>query len=141
MSYKRYNSQDDGVGAMFIGLLFIVGLIVIIGLVLAGGLNYSHGERHGVVNKLSYKGIFCKTWEGEMNLGGFRNVTNKDSDGNTTTSVVANLFEFSVKDEAVVQKIQAAMDEGRPIGLVYDQILFRNPCAASTSYNIVEVRE
>ena len=33
---------------------------------------YSEGERTGVVQKLSYKGIVCKSYEGEQLLGGLR---------------------------------------------------------------------
>ncbi len=105
------------------------------------GVSYSEGERVGVITKLSHKGLFCKTWEGEMNLGGFKNVSSKDNEGRSTTSMVANVFEFSVTDPEIVAQIQEAMNQGETVGLMYSQMLIHNPCVSGTGYIITGVRK
>ncbi len=106
--------------------------------------DYSEGSRVGVINKLSNKGIFFKSWEGEMSLGGFRNKTNvsSGSDGSihTSTSIVANVFAFTVKDPALVGQIKAAMLSGQPVELEYSQYLLP-PLSQGSSYVIVAVRK
>lgn len=111
-----------------------IALMLTVALALSGCV-YSHGERVGIVTKLSNKGFICKTWEGEMTLGGFKNQTKGDN-----TSVVANVFEFTVSDQAVVDKIQKAMQNGDRVSLVYDEYLMHNPCNGSTDYFIVDVK-
>lgn len=101
----------------------------------ACGQNYSNGSRVGVVNKLSHKGLMYKSWEGEMNLGGFRNKT--DGDGNTY--VAANTFEFTVLDESVVKRINEAMRTGERVELVYEQWLVP-PITQNSCYTITEVK-
>ena len=101
----------------------------------ACGQNYSNGSRVGVVNKLSHKGLVFKSWEGEMNLGGFRNKT----DDNGNTSVVANTFAFNVQDEEVVKRINESMRKGERVELVYQQ-WFINPFTQDSDYTITEVK-
>ena len=105
--------------------------------------NYSEGERHGVVVKLSRKGAFFKSWEGEAVMGGTKQKTTAhyDSKGEyngSTTSNVANVFEFNV-DEACVKKVQAAMESGQPARLVYRQWFWRPP-TIENSYVVVDVK-
>jgi len=104
---------------------------------------YSDGERTGVVNKLSNKGLLCKTWEGEMLLGGLKTKksTNTDSDGHTSTStsVVANIFEFSVTDETVVNKIKTAQRSAEVVTLTYGEFILPDICGRATSYVITDV--
>lgn len=97
--------------------------------------NYSNGSRVGVVNKLSHKGIAFKSWEGEMNLGGFRNKT--DAEGRT--SVVANVFRFSVTDSAIAKQIEEQMISGETVELVYRQWLL-SPITQDSDYTIVAVK-
>lgn len=96
---------------------------------------YSEGDRTGVVNKISKKGILFKTWEGELLMGGLRTKTN--SDGNPTT--VANIFVFSVTDEDVAKDLIAVAREGKMSTLVYDQYLIPSPLNRKTSYIIRKV--
>lgn len=84
---------------------------------LAGCLDYSDGDRIGTVVKLSKKGFFCKTWEGQMYLGGLKKHTN--SDGNT--SMVANTWDFTVEDASYVPALQKALETGTPIKVRYNQ--------------------
>lgn len=94
--------------------------------------NYSEGSRVGTVNKLSRKGLIFKSWEGEMNLGGFRNRV--DQNGNSR--VVANVFEFSVTNPEIVKQIEASMRSGEIVELTYNQYLI-GPPTLSTPYVIV----
>lgn len=55
-------------------------------------MTYSDGERTGVITKFSHKGMLIKTWEGELNMGGF------DQGG------VATIWAFSVDDPVIVEK-------------------------------------
>lgn len=67
---------------------------------------YSAGERAGVLQKLSRKGWVCKTWEGELAM-------------TTVPGVAPVLWSFSVRDEAVAQKLSAAV--GRRVVLHYSE--------------------
>lgn len=106
------------------------------------GVPYSEGERSGVVNKFSRKGLFCKTYEGEMNLGGFKNRSSSDSDGNISSSVVANTFEFTVDPKRIdiIDAITKAVESGNMVTLVYDQRLFNAPCSTNSGYFITAVK-
>ena len=95
-------------------------------------ITYSEGERSGVVNKLSSKGWICKTWEGQLNLGGMA------SDGNGIATV--NTWEYSVSDPAVVKKLEDAASTGRRATLVYKQYVINGRCNGSTAYDIVDVK-
>lgn len=93
--------------------------------------HYSEGERTGVVTKLSHKGLFCKIWEGELAMQNVK--IGADSVGNT--------FEFSVTDDAVREKIQAALDGGKTVAIQYAQDLFFNPCSRGSGYVAVGVTD
>jgi hypothetical protein len=90
---------------------------------LAGCFDYSDGQRVGTIIKFSKKGVFCKTWEGEMLLGGLKRQSSTDSAGNTNTSMVANVWRFTVEDERLVEPVQAALESGRPVTMGYRQEL------------------
>jgi hypothetical protein len=80
-------------------LKFLV-VIVLCGLVLFAGYtaivlnwSYSDGERAGIVQKFSRKGWVFKTWEGELAM-------------TTVPGVAPRIWEFTVRDEDVVEKIR-----------------------------------
>jgi hypothetical protein len=68
--------------------------------------SYSNGERAGYVQKLSNKGWICKTWEGELALV-------------SLPGAAPEKFPFTVHDEAIAQKITAAM--GKRVALHYEE--------------------
>ena len=68
--------------------------------------SYSEGERAGYLQKLSKKGWLCKTWEGEILLS-------------SMPGAIPERFDFTVRDPAVVQQLQAAM--GERVQLSYTQ--------------------
>ena len=90
-------------------------LLVLIAIVLLGAAaftwftlnwSYSTGERAGYVQKLSHKGWVCKTWEGEMAMV-------------TMPGTVAEKFYFTVPDDAIAAKVNAAL--GKRVSLHYEQ--------------------
>ncbi len=109
-------------------------LILILGGALFAGFtwltlnwSYSSGERAGYVQKFSHKGWLCKTWEGELAMVAM-------------PGTLAEIFPFSVRDDAVAEKINTSM--GKRVSLVYDQhIGVPSTCFAETQHYVVDVRQ
>lgn len=103
-----------------------------------GGLNieYSNGSRSGVVQKISKKGFFWKTWEGELNLG-YNTYTN---DGDSKVLVPA-IFEFSVSSDEVAKKLQMAEESGHRVTVEYKQYLLMGYNKGGTGYDITRVKQ
>ena len=93
---------------------------------LALRFSYSTGERAGYVQKFSRKGWLCKTWEGQLamvNLPG----------------AMPELFAFTVRDDAVAARINAAM--GQRVALSYEQhVGLPTSCFGETDYFVTDVR-
>lgn len=68
--------------------------------------SYSKGERAGYVQKFSSKGWLIKTWEGELQMV-------------PVPGALPEKFMFSVRDDAVAQKINSSM--GKKISAHYEQ--------------------
>ena len=89
--------------------------------------SYADGERAGYVQKLSKKGWLCKTWEGEIAMV-------------TMPGAIPDKFEFTVRDEAVAQKINVMA--GKRVVLTYKQHKFIPlTCFGETEYFIDDARE
>jgi hypothetical protein len=87
---------------------------------------YSTGERAGYVQKISKKGWLCKTWEGELAMSTF-------------PGTAPQIFTFSVRDDAVAEKIENAA--GQRVALSYEQHKgVPSSCFAETEYFITAVR-
>lgn len=87
---------------------------------------YSSGERAGYVQKISKKGWFCKTWEGELAM-------------TTVPGTAPQVFQFSVRDNAMARKIMEAA--GQRVALVYEQHKgVPSSCFGETEYFITGVR-
>ena len=69
----RWRSEEIYVPLFLIGILILLLSIIMVPwyFKLTTGFmpTYSEGERIGYVTKLTAKGIFWKTWEGEMQMG------------------------------------------------------------------------
>jgi len=88
--------------------------------------SYSEGERAGYVQKFSRKGWLCKTWEGEIAMV-------------TMPGAIPDKFEFSVRDDAVAQQINALA--GKRVVLGYEQHKFvPTSCFAETEYFVIRAR-
>jgi hypothetical protein len=97
--------------------------------------NYSDGDRVGVVNKFSKKGLVFKSWEGELLMEGFKNRT--DTNGNSRIS--ANVLHFSTTDDKVAAKVQEAMDSESKIKLHYSEWLIA-PLTIGSSHVVTDVK-
>ncbi|MCK6621875.1 MAG: hypothetical protein HUU32_20900 [Calditrichaceae bacterium] len=88
--------------------------------------SYSSGERVGYVQKFSYKGWLCKTWEGELAMV------------NMPGAMTENFF-FSVRSDTIAQQINQSM--GSRVALEYEQHLgVPSSCFGETEYFIVAVK-
>ncbi len=108
-----------------------------IALVVGGGVymlyanwTYSDGTRTGYLIKISEKGYIFKTYEGQLNLGGFQ-----DSDqGN----IVGNTWNFSLKDDALYKKLGEL--EGQKVTLSYKEINKAMPWQGDTNYFVYDAK-
>ena len=117
---------------LFTGLALIVVVGLIILSVLSFG-NYSEGDRVGKVVKFSRKGVLFKTFEGQLNVGGF----NKDTEGD----ISPNVWSFSVKpgDEDLQEKIFESMRKGQTVRLKYDEKYIQLDFLGDTKYFVEDV--
>jgi hypothetical protein len=81
--------------------------------------HYSDGSRVGVVRKFSKKGVFIKSWEGELLLGG---VVQQGTGENAT--LVNETFNFSIDPEdnnaeKIANLVEVGMDSGKRVKLFY----------------------
>ena len=89
--------------------------------------SYSSGERAGFLQKVSHKGWICKTWEGELSLVAM-------------PGAAPEKFLFTVRDEAIAQKVSAAA--GKRVTLNYEQHKgLPSSCFGDTEYFVVDVKE
>ena len=110
-------------------LIVLLGLIAIFALYIFVALNwsYSTGERAGFLQKVSNKGWICKTWEGELSLVAM-------------PGAAPEKFLFTVRDEAIAQKISAAA--GKRVTLNYEQHKgLPTSCFGDTDYFVTGVTE
>ena len=96
------------------------------------GKPFSQGERTGVVTKISTKGVFIKTHEGQLLMGG---LVSNGSDGMTS-----NIFRFSVVDDGIRDEIVKVSRSGETVTLIYDQYFIASPLHRKTSYIIREIK-
>lgn len=109
--------------------ILLVSAIALFSLYVYIALNwsYSSGERAGFLQKVSHKGWICKTWEGELSLVAM-------------PGSAPEKFLFTVRDEAVAQKVSAAA--GKRVTLNYEQHKgLPSSCFGDTEYFVVDVKE
>ncbi|NTW98839.1 MAG: hypothetical protein HGB35_02710 [Geobacteraceae bacterium] len=88
-------------------LLIFAAAVLFAGYVMAVlNWSYSKGERIGYVQKFSEKGWLCKTWEGELQML-------------PVPGAIPEKFLFSVRDKAVIGKINSSM--GKRVSISYEQ--------------------
>ena len=87
--------------------------------------SYSEGERAGFLQKVSYKGWICKTWEGELSLVAI-------------PGAAPEKFLFTVRDEAVAQQLNEVA--GKRVTLKYEQHRgLPTSCYGDTHHFVVDV--
>lgn len=114
--------------------LFITALsLLLIGLIyyFICGMTYSEGSRSGVLTKVTKKGFIFKTFEGEMNVGGF-----SQGDG---TIMPASVFYFSVRDKEVYYQLEEL--QGNKVVVHYKQVIKNFFWQGDTDYFIYKVSE
>lgn len=131
---------EDGaksVGKSFRKLVLRILLIVLIVCLLVGGgylgyanFTYSKGTRTGNLIKLSQKGVMFKTYEGQLNLGGFQN----NSDG-----ISGNIWEFSVPRNEVYELL--GKYEGQKVKLYYKEKMQALPWQGKTNYFVYQLEK
>ena len=120
----------ENVGAKVIKTLGAIAVLTILLLVaytwLVLSWSYSSGERAGYVQKFSYKGWLCKTWEGEMALV-------------SMPGTVAEKFYFTVRDDQLAKRINKSI--GQRVALSYEQhIGVPSTCFGDTQYFISDIK-
>ena len=97
------------------------------------------GDRVGMVNKLSKKGLIqrWKTYEGQMALEGI---------SGSGDSLGANVWDFAIdnylpeeKQQEFVRKLQDSMDSGQKVKIHYHQIMATWPSRSGSGYLIQSV--
>ena len=109
--------------------IVLLGALALFALYIYIALNwsYSTGERAGFLQKFSNKGWICKTWEGELSLV-------------SMPGTAPEKFFFTVRDEAIAQKISAAA--GKRVTLNYEQHKgLPTSCFGDTDYFVTGVTE
>ena len=109
-----------------VGLILVALLGVATYLLFAYHFSYSKGESVGYVQKLSYKGWVCKTWEGEQ----VRALA--------TMPAIPEKFAFTVRDDAVADQINAHI--GQKVVMEYEQHRGLPSCFGDTEHFVVNVR-
>ena len=98
-------------------------------LAVLAGCTFSEGERAGTVVKLSRKGLFFKTYEGEL----------ATLAAGQTGTMTSNTFRFTVDNEEVADKIREAMNTGSRVNITYEEVFFTFPWEGDTNYFVKNV--
>lgn len=126
---KESNQMKKQQGAIPVLLIIVLAFILLIPAYFAVVLNwaYSDGERAGYLRKVSRKGWICKTYEGELALA-------------TMPGVVQEIWQFTVRDPAVAQKMDALI--GKEVSLKYEEHRgLLTSCFGETRYFITDVAD
>ena len=119
----------------FVKKLFLFALLAAIvafgSYMLYSNWTYSDGTRTGFLIKISEKGYVFKTYEGQLNLGGFQ--TDEQS------SIVGNTWNFSLQDDALYKKLEKL--QGKKVMLRYKEKNKAMPWQGETNYFVYDVEE
>ena len=109
-----------GFFALTLPVAFIIYILVVL------NWSYSEGERAGFLQKVSYKGWICKTWEGELSLVAI-------------PGAAPEKFLFTVRDNSVAEQLNAAA--GKRVALQYEQHKgLPSSCFGDTDYFVVGLK-
>lgn len=93
------------------------------------GMTYSEGTRSGVLTKVSKKGFIFKTYEGELNVGGFN-----QGEG---TIMPASVFKFSANKKSVYDQLES--EQGKKVVLHYKQVVKNFFWQGETDYFVYQI--
>jgi hypothetical protein len=108
-----------------LGLVLTVAATAAVYLAFAFHFTYSQGESVGYVQKISYKGWICKSWEGEQ----VRALA--------VVPAIPEKFAFTVRDTAVADQINASI--GKKVVLEYQQHKGLPSCFGDTEHFVTKV--
>ena len=106
----------------------LIWLVLAMAWLLSGCIVTSEGESVDTVSVLTNKGLFIKTWEGSLILGG------SGASGNNE-----NTWYFSVEKPEVVEKLRKAQKSAKVVSLVYAKEMFVAPWRGDQQYMIIDV--
>jgi regulator of protease activity HflC (stomatin/prohibitin superfamily) len=117
-------------------LIFLVIVVALLGLAgwFSYSASYSEGERMGRIIKVSKKGIFFKTHEGQLNVEGIS--SNPNSLGGVTS-----VWEFSVDGgrESLIKQIEQAMRDNKRVTIHYEEKFFQFSWRGDTKYFVTKI--
>jgi hypothetical protein len=96
--------------------------------------SYSEGFRAGRLMKLSKKGYIFKTYEGQLDIGGLQSNATKVGGAST-------VWEFSVKDDKVIEDMNKAVDDNAEVKLYYEEKYYTFWFWGDTKYFVTKVEE
>lgn len=109
--------------------LVLIAVIGTAGYIGACNITYSKGTRSGLLNKVSYKGVVWKTYEGELNMG---SITTRNENG-----IIGNTWAFSIWRDDIYDQLQDY--QGQPVKLYYRQKFKAMPWQGKTDYFVYKV--
>lgn len=118
----------DIVKRFFLVILLIVA-VGTAGYIWVMGWTYSDGTRAGTLIKVSHKGVVFKTFEGQLNMGGFQ--------PDAQSGIVGNIWEFSTAKSSIYKQLQQA--EGEKVKLHYRQRYRAFAWQGKTEYFVYKV--
>ena len=118
---------------LLVAIVFAAVTIGILAAAVGNVVGTSDGKRVGVLTKFSHKGLFIKSYEGELNTGGVRNNVNSKGE----RSMVANVWEFSCSNPQMAEKLENLV--GKEVIIKYHQSFAG--LVRDTSYDVVSVEE
>lgn len=127
---NNVKSQFKKVLGITIGVVLVVS-IGIFSLLYFG--TYSEGVRAGVVMKVSKRGVFFKTVEGQLNLQGFGAVKSDNQFSET--------FEFSIEkhESDLIKSLESVSLTGERINLKYKERYMAFPWRGETKYFVTGI--
>ena len=115
---------------LIIGIAFLI-LAAGIAYLIYANYTYSEGTRAGNLVKISKKGSFLKTYEGQLKIGGI----NLDNPGKG----LSDTWSFSISDKSVVEQLEKL--QGQKVILRYEEINQAMPWQGDTNYFVTGVEK
>jgi hypothetical protein len=113
----------------FAGITLLILVLAAVAYYFVCGMTYSDGTRSGVLTKVSRKGYFFKTYEGEINIGGIN-----QGEG---TIIPLTIFKFSTTKKQIYDSLEVY--QGRKVVLKYRQVIKNFVWQGETDYFVDHV--